>query len=179
VLESLHGASASILHSRNGDICATIAPEGRIACWRKEPAQLAAGARAPAKPDIAPAVDATALSALGRIEELVQSTDMIHGGSGHYGFGGFACARDEGGRVFCWGADVHEALGKEGVEQTSVPVQVTSLPKAKQLTLGGAHGCALGDDEKVYCWGDDSVGQLGDGFQPFARSPEKVAAPKW
>ncbi len=82
-----------------------------------------------------------------------------------------SCGLD-GGRVFCWGANLYGSLGdgKPPVGQP-LPKQVAGLAGVRQLAAGGATSCALLHDE-VRCWGANGRGQIGaghDGVSPPVR----------
>jgi alpha-tubulin suppressor-like RCC1 family protein len=44
-----------------------------------------------------------------------------------------------------------------------VPVEVTGITSAVDISLGASHACAVLNDGSVVCWGADDQGQLGDG----------------
>ncbi|TVQ96247.1 MAG: hypothetical protein EA398_16295 [Deltaproteobacteria bacterium] len=74
-----------------------------------------------------------------------------------------SCALSSG-EVWCWGAG---ALGDGGSEQSDVPVRVSALPSARDVTVGVAssalHACATTVGGSLYCWGNNERGQLGNG----------------
>jgi alpha-tubulin suppressor-like RCC1 family protein len=47
----------------------------------------------------------------------------------------------------------------------------------EQLTAGPTHTCALTRDHDVYCWGKNDKGQIGDGTDFTAFTPQLVKLP--
>lgn len=76
--------------------------------------------------------------------------------------GAFSCARNDAGRVWCWG-------GWDGWEphiytDNTVTPPVTPVGMGsgvKQLAAGWLHVCALKTDDTVWCWGANVSRQLG------------------
>ena len=74
------------------------------------------------------------------------------------------CALLSGGSVKCWGANGRQQLGDGvtdhhqtdpyGSDISPVPVQVSDISTATELSAGGARTCALLSDSTVECWGD-------------------------
>jgi alpha-tubulin suppressor-like RCC1 family protein len=88
------------------------------------------------------------------------------------------CALHGDGRVFCWGTRVsgNEAgqLGDGTTTQRAVPVPVTGLTDATQITVGWQHACALRRAGTVVCWGSNAQGQVGDGTNTNRALPTAV-----
>ena len=64
------------------------------------------------------------------------------------------CAISESGDVWCWGSNLHSALGLGDNEDRGSPTRVEGLPTSAQMVAAGAtHTCALLKDESVFCWG--------------------------
>ncbi|AKF05906.1 RCC1 domain-containing protein [Sandaracinus amylolyticus] len=78
--------------------------------------------------------------------------------------GGFhTCARRAGGRVVCWGDNVHGQIGDGRVGlDASTPYDV-GIEDAVEIAAGGFHTCARRASGSVVCWGNNMSGQLGDG----------------
>ncbi len=65
--------------------------------------------------------------------------------------------------VKCWGRNHRGQLGDGTGVDSLVPVTVTNLTGAIELTTGENHSCALTNLGGVYCWGRGFYGQLGNG----------------
>jgi alpha-tubulin suppressor-like RCC1 family protein len=78
--------------------------------------------------------------------------------------GGFACANDAAGAVWCWGdnSDGQVGNGTQGNQQDS-PQQVDNAVGLHDLVAGGNHACGLDDYRHMWCWGYDADGRLADG----------------
>lgn len=79
--------------------------------------------------------------------------------------GGFHSCAAQSTAMVCWGYNFYGQLGSSA-PGSAVPVVVTALSGAREVTVGTGFACALVDavtDSKPYCWGRNSVGQLGDG----------------
>lgn len=63
--------------------------------------------------------------------------------------------------IYCWGDNLHGALGAPGVTQSFAPVQVLSTALFMDLAAGGSHSCGLRTDGVLFCWGANESGQLG------------------
>ena len=90
--------------------------------------------------------------------------------------GEHACALDNLGAVYCWGANNHGQLGLGNNTQTNLPIQVT-LPASTQavaISSGDVHTCAILDDASISCWGYNNNGQVGDGTTDSRQSPTSV-----
>jgi alpha-tubulin suppressor-like RCC1 family protein len=96
----------------------------------------------------------------------------------------FNCAILTSGNVVCWGTNAVGQLGDgkdAAVEPRSViPVQVSGITDAVELSLGESHACAVLQSGGVVCWGHNDFGQLGlgelDGGQPASSNiPVAVA----
>lgn len=88
------------------------------------------------------------------------------------------CALRAGGRVMCWGSNLHGQLGIAGQvgvagRNYAVPVVGLSgsgvLDEVTQVAVGTESTCALRTDRQVYCWGQASLGALGDGTDGLER----------
>lgn len=77
--------------------------------------------------------------------------------------------------VRCWGENGNGQLGNfttfsfvppgagASPSSTVIPVTVSGINSATQVTAGLFHSCALLSSGRVMCWGRNSSGQLGDG----------------
>jgi alpha-tubulin suppressor-like RCC1 family protein len=94
-----------------------------------------------------------------------------------------ACARTDGGRVWCWGAGQFGRLGRGSEAPSEVPVRVlqpaanTPLVGVRDLSVGGGHACVVLTNGQVRCWGGNGAGQLGNGLTTgFSTRPVVVRA---
>jgi len=81
------------------------------------------------------------------------------------GGGTHACAILDDGQVSCWGGEAN-LLGAGPMDLPNgraMPIAVTGLTDAAQVSLGSRHSCARRTDGTVRCWGFGSTGQLGTG----------------
>lgn len=90
-----------------------------------------------------------------------------------------ACALDDDGRAYCWGANDEGQLGTEGVDSSDVPVEVSTqgVLAGKSLVLINAAAdttCALDDAGRLYCWGANGSGQFGNGTTTGSSLPVSV-----
>jgi alpha-tubulin suppressor-like RCC1 family protein len=124
---------------------------GVVSCWGANGSgQLGDGTTvARREPVVIAGIDAVEISAGG--------SDLLG-----RGVGTSTCARDASGSVSCWGWITSPAPGT--VPPSPMPVAVTGLAPATQISVGGLHACALHASGGVSCWGDDTSGQLGDGM---------------
>ncbi len=99
-------------------------------------------------------------------------------GSGNY----YSCALLSDKTVWCWGMNTRGQLGNApaipgpGV-QSNVPVQVSGITTATQISVGYDHACALLQDRTVRCWGDNTNGQYGNdtgGSGVFGNIPQQA-----
>jgi alpha-tubulin suppressor-like RCC1 family protein len=132
----------------NGDSTCAIS-DGRVFCWgnneQKQTGQLT-GAIHPT-PEL---LDLPMGSPVG----LVDGVGGTH-----------ACARLMDGQVSCWGGEAN-LLGAGPMDLPggrAMPIGVTGLTNAAQVSLGSRHSCARRADGSVVCWGFGSTGQLGTG----------------
>ena len=66
--------------------------------------------------------------------------------------------------ISCWGRNEYGQLGN-GITggSNSVPVIVSGISNATEITNGYRHACAVLDNKSAQCWGRNNQGQLGDG----------------
>ncbi|MGD0273197.1 MAG: hypothetical protein ABSB96_05680 [Gaiellaceae bacterium] len=76
------------------------------------------------------------------------------------------CALLTNGTIWCWGDNNYGQLGTGSTSSTpsTVPVQVTGIDNATEVSAGAEFTCARLDDGTIKCWGDDYNGQLGIGY---------------
>ncbi len=66
--------------------------------------------------------------------------------------GEHTCARQTGGRVFCWGNGQDDQLGLERMSSRA-PIPVDLPEPARAVSAGWRHTCALLESGRVVCWG--------------------------
>ena len=93
--------------------------------------------------------------------------------------GQHACAVDDRGSAYCWGANEHGQLGIGTTEDSSVPVPVAgidAIPRGgyESITVGGASTCGWSRDGVVACWGANGSGQLGIATTTDSYIPRRV-----
>ncbi len=93
--------------------------------------------------------------------------------------GRHTCALLIDGTVWCWGKGGNGELGNGSTSDSSVPVEVTGLPPAAQIAIGGNQlsgnsSCALTVAGAVFCWGWNASGQLGNGTTADSDAPVAV-----
>ena len=87
------------------------------------------------------------------------------------------CALRQTGTITCWGNNEDGQLGngQSGFgERSSVPVEVTGITDATQITASYDHTCALRQTGTITCWGNNEVGQLGNGTTDSSSVPVEV-----
>jgi len=75
------------------------------------------------------------------------------------------CGLLRGGAVYCWGLNLHGALGDGAGTDSTRPVRVAGLPgRASAVSTDFRSGCAR-VSARAYCWGFNAFGKLGDGTE--------------
>lgn len=86
-----------------------------------------------------------------------------------------ACARTNGGAVWCWGANNSGQLGDGTTVNQVSPVPVIGLGSGvAALTAGAGHTCTISTTGVVNCWGRNTFGQLGNGSTSDSPTPVTV-----
>jgi alpha-tubulin suppressor-like RCC1 family protein len=102
--------------------------------------------------------------------------------------GRMSCARLTDGTVWCWGFNFRGQLG-DGVmdhettctfgdttgDCSRVPVQVSGITDATELSVGNQHACVIRANGQVWCWGYNDNRQLGDGTRNTSYVPVRVS----
>ncbi|UJR84943.1 Hypothetical protein I5071_70220 [Sandaracinus amylolyticus] len=87
--------------------------------------------------------------------------------------GEFACARDAGGVVRCWGDSAQRQVGFDALTDSGVATPIAGAESAIAIAAGELHACAIVNASSgagtVRCWGADDQGQHGDGSPGGAR----------
>ena len=88
-----------------------------------------------------------------------------------------ACALLSDGHVECWGYDTYGQLGNGtggAYTESEVPVEVTGVSTATEVSAGGGNACALLANGDVECWGYNVYGELGNGTTTNSDVPVEV-----
>jgi hypothetical protein len=75
------------------------------------------------------------------------------------------------GKVNCWGDNARGQLGDGSYTSSTVPVEVSGITTATQVSAGAVFSCALLASGKVKCWGSNGSWQLGTTWFPPAGDP--------
>jgi alpha-tubulin suppressor-like RCC1 family protein len=86
-----------------------------------------------------------------------------------------ACALLGDGTAKCWGYNANGSLGDGSVTSRNLPVAVSGLTSATQLSAGRLHTCALISDGTAKCWGLNGNGQIGDNSTTQRTTPTVVS----
>ncbi len=93
--------------------------------------------------------------------------------------GSHSCARRTSGQVVCWGDNSKGQLGNgqtsTDLPVSAVPVAVSGLTDAVEISAGDQHSCALRASGQVVCWGYNADGQFGDGSRIDSSVPVAVS----
>ena len=90
-------------------------------------------------------------------------------------FAGSTCAIKLDTSVSCWGNNSNGQLGNgSSVTKSPIPVNVSNLSNAAQLSGGSLFACALKTDGTTVCWGANTDGQLGNGNKIDQKTPVSV-----
>src|SRR5580765_1809917 len=153
-----NGALGPTALSAGGEYTCVRLPDGTVRCTgRNQWGQLANGTT-------------NNSSVLVGVSDLAGATRVAAGDE-------FACALLGDGTAKCWG------LGESGQHGDGtfaafalVPVAVTGITSAVDITSGYGHACALLGDGTIRCWGLNANGQLGDSStQPRSAVPVAVS----
>jgi len=95
-----------------------------------------------------------------------------------------ACAVLSGGHVECWGENESGELGDatttgpetcSGIPCSKVPVDVSDITDATQVSTGYGFACARLSGGHVECWGRNEEGELGNGTTTNSDTPVEVS----
>jgi alpha-tubulin suppressor-like RCC1 family protein len=111
----------------------------------------------------------------GAVPAMALTKPVVTAGGGH------SCALMPDQSVWCWGENGFGQLGNGTATASPVPVQVTGLPAATNVSAGQApnifdaqHTCAVDTASQVWCWGANDYGQLGNGTTADSKVPVQV-----
>jgi alpha-tubulin suppressor-like RCC1 family protein len=143
--------------------CALTSTAGVVACWGYG-SQGAAGVDDPDRDYLLEPYATGSVAVTGAVQITV--------GDQH------SCARNSGGRVFCWGSNTNGQLGSGGADFMSHPTATAVSTRLVDIVeiaagTGGYHTCARSSRGEVECWGSNSYGQVTmpggtDGLSPVA-----------
>jgi alpha-tubulin suppressor-like RCC1 family protein len=85
------------------------------------------------------------------------------------------CAVVRSGGAFCWGSNVHGALGNGSTANALEPVAVAGGLDFRSISTGQFHTCGLTATDDAHCWGANARGQVGDGTGVRRLLPVPVA----
>lgn len=89
-----------------------------------------------------------------------------------------SCAISNAGHLYCWGNNSFGQAGflplKSQDEVLLSPRRVEGEQQWVQVSTGESHSCGITTDGELYCWGRNDAGQIGVGYESFARALEKV-----
>ncbi|MBT8396076.1 MAG: chromosome condensation regulator RCC1 [Gemmatimonadetes bacterium] len=77
--------------------------------------------------------------------------------------------------AYCWGRNDHGQLGTGAMDNTDVPMPVSSNLTFQNLQAGVTHSCGVTATGSAHCWGANDFGQLGDGTSQSSNVPVAVA----
>ncbi|HKP58756.1 MAG TPA: hypothetical protein VJV78_18675 [Polyangiales bacterium] len=97
------------------------------------------------------------------------------------------CALHSGGRIACWGNNIHGELGSGSTQPStsSIPLAVVGIQNARAIqfspgapagTNATVHACAITEDSKLLCWGSNDSGELGNGQRAKGVATEREQA---
>ena len=151
------GSAATSIAGGASHTCA-VSAAGQVLCWgRNDNAQLGKG-------------DVITATLPHPVTGLYSGYTSVATGEVH------SCALASDGSVQCWGDNGSGQLGDGTTTGALTPTAVTNLPGAAQAIVAGAlHTCALmASNGAVLCWGDNTQGQLGNGNNTSATTPQPV-----
>jgi alpha-tubulin suppressor-like RCC1 family protein len=89
------------------------------------------------------------------------------------------CAVLTGGSIKCWGDNKMMYFGDGQQDKaggkSKVPVSVSGLSNATDITAGEGHSCVLISGGTVKCWGVNRYGELGDNTKRIRSTPVSVS----
>jgi cysteine-rich repeat protein len=157
------GAPVSVAIEAGDDHACVIDTVGQVWCWGdNDGRQLGRGM------DVTdPSPDATVVALPGGLTALDLGLGQDH-----------SCAVLSDGTVACWGDDDNGQLGDgaPGADEGTALV-VPGLAGIVDVQAGEDTTCARGDLGQLWCWGDGIDGQLGNGSNLDAPTPQAVTLP--
>ena len=91
----------------------------------------------------------------------------------------FHClALDQTGKIFGWGGNLFNKLGRKFDVLQGIPNQIPIKHKIKTISCGDYHSCAISEEGVLYSWGGGgesyNKGQCGHGTKKDIQKPKKV-----
>ena len=91
----------------------------------------------------------------------------------------FHClALDEKGKIYGWGGNLFNKLGRKYDILTGIPNQILIKNKIISISCGDYHSCALSEEGFLYSWGGGgesyNKGQCGHGTNKDVQKPKKI-----
>lgn len=164
--------TAVSLSAGNSHTCAEIASPSRVRCWGNNVSgQLAR---------LWPTLPLETSSPEAQNVASINTPAGVAAGLAH------SCSVLTDNTVWCWGENFDGQLGNgsfagffppnpsASATSTIVPVAVSGINSATQITAGLFHSCALLASNSVMCWGRNSSGQLGNGTGVTSLTPVLV-----
>jgi len=82
------------------------------------------------------------------------------------------CGIITSGSVYCWGRNGYGQLGNGTTNgDSNIPVLVSNLANATQISVGNSHACAMLSNGTIWCWGNNGNGFLGNGTTTDSNVP--------
>jgi alpha-tubulin suppressor-like RCC1 family protein len=88
----------------------------------------------------------------------------------------YNCALRGDGVVLCWGGNQFGALGIGTTDDSWVPVPVSGITSATNVSAGIFHACAALKDGTIRCWGEDDALGNGSTATGVSTNPVEVTA---
>ena len=88
------------------------------------------------------------------------------------------CAIDDGGRLWCWGANSAGQLGLGDRDPREVPDEVPLGGSARDVSTGELHTCAVRGDGTLWCWGESANARLGPALMNVDQLSPVEACPR-
>jgi alpha-tubulin suppressor-like RCC1 family protein len=92
------------------------------------------------------------------------------------GGAGLTCAVLSDGAIDCWGNNYNGELGNGTIKDSSVPMPVSGVTSAIEVSAGWGHACAVLSSGDVDCWGSNEEGDLGNGATEDSTVPVSVSS---
>lgn len=103
----------------------------------------------------------------------ISNAIQISSGSGP-GYQEHRCALLDDGTIQCWGWNNFGQLGNGTNTNSAIPVTVSGINTATQISAGNQQTCAIKSDHTAWCWGKNLYGQLGNSSNIPSNVPIQV-----